>query len=213
MSLPRPRFMFDTDFSAIEKPPLHQFTPDELDIRLAEREASGYARGFDDGEKAKAAHIDARIADAIDRLAHSIDSLDASILAHRRSNEAAAAHLAFAFARKLAGSLLKDHLTTPLEDAFRALMADLTSDDNIVIAVHPSLSAAFDNVLGRLLAGHRAGLKLTIVPDASLAPGDGRIDWDGGGLVRDAAALEDRLGELIARTYPDPSPIAEETTP
>lgn len=213
MSRPRPRFVFDTDFSAIEKPPVHQFTPDELDTRLAEREAAGYARGYDDGEKARAAHVEARIADAIERLAAGLDSLDAEVLDHRRATEAASAHLAFAFARKLAGSLLKDHLTTPLEDAFRCLMADLTSDDTIVIAVHPTLKEPFEGVLQRLLAGHRAGLRLSIVADPTLAPGDGRIDWEGGGLVRDAAALERRLGELIARTYPDASPAMEETSP
>ena len=211
MSARTARFAFANDFSAGEKAPLHQFTGDELDTRLAERETAGYARGFDDGERAQAAHAGARIADAAGQIARQIESLDAALLVHRARIEAQSARLAFAFARRLAGSLLKDHLTAPLADAFRALLADLRCDERIVVAVHPSLVEAFDAELGGMLAGHRAALNLSVVGDPTLAPGDGRIDWDGGGLVLDAAVFERRLADLIARTYPESPPSPEET--
>jgi flagellar assembly protein FliH len=78
----------------------------------------------------------------------------------------------------------------------------------VAIKVAPDLAGAVQEKIGGLAAQAAFDGKLGVVGDASLAPGDCRVEWGDGGAERDQSrawaqidqAVESALGALAQRT-------------
>ena len=196
------RFDFGDDFSALPTASGRvDLTTAELEARLAEREAEGYARGFADGGSLENQGIAARLAASIETVAAQFGDLAGTVTQHLATTDATAVQCALAFARKLAGRLEADDRLAAAEQAFAALLLDLKSAPEVAIALHPDLVAEADSRLGTLMRERLAGFRLVILPDADLLPGDCRITWADVGLSRDQSAVASRLDALVARLF------------
>ena len=181
----------------------------EWEAERAACEAAGYARGLHDGAAEEAASVNAMLAAALDTLAGQLDSITADLAERQRAGEARSARIALALARKLACRIEADDPFGGIEQAFLALLIDLKQENEVAIALNPALVETARERLSAICHARLANFALRLLPDAALPPGACRMDWSCGGLVRDPAAIDAALTDLIDRALPHP---VEETS-
>ena len=149
------------------------------------------------------------VAVAIGQVANAVltamDAMDEEVEAMRSE----AASLAFAAAKKLAGTALD---CAPDEEVARALQIALhqaIGEPRVVIRTTPALAGRIEKRATEIAAQEGFEGRLQFVPDTSLAGADCRIEWRGGGIERNQAGIENALLELIARRFPNPGKRAE----
>lgn len=169
---------------------------------LRDYEAAAYARGYSDGMSIESAGTVAKLVQTLEQISGQIDALETAVACHNTAAQVAAGKLAFAFARKLAGKLVETDPVAPIAEGFGSLLTDLVGVPDVTISVHPDLVADVNLRVTELAKGRLTGCTLHIVEDAALMPGDCRIDWENGGLVRDHAMFEARLAALLERSQP-----------
>ena len=108
-------------------------------------------------------------------------------------------------------SLCARHGAAELMRFTRDVTALLAQEPRIVIRVHPSMLPVLDECLGTLEPEQRE--TVLVEPRSSLMPGDARIAGRHGLAVRDAAALQARLDDILAPLGLAPLGLAPEPAP
>jgi flagellar assembly protein FliH len=194
------KFLFDLDFSSPETARPRPVTPAEIARQIADAEARSYRAGFDAARREVQAENERRTALAFEQIAVAIQGIAASLPGIERRMETEALDVALAVARKLAGELLA---AEPLA-GIAALVADcfrhLTATPHLVIRVNDQL---YERARERfeLLAG-QSGFqgRLIVIAEPDIESGDCRIEWADGGVVRERAAIDAKIAELV-RNY------------
>ena len=214
-SAPRP-FTFDTVFDGgrVIAPARAKtsFTPDELEAAkaaaYAEGQASAVARAEADAAQALAAaraHIAAAL-DALKGLAHE----------HR----VAAAELALACGRAIAGAALDRFPEAAVTAALEALAREIEAQPRLVVRCAPDLADRLTPALERTAeaVGHLGAV--SVKAEAACADAAFSFDWGDGRAVFDPAAASARVGEALAAALaaeglhaepPLPSPVSGES--
>lgn len=201
------RFDFANDFSSLAPTGGRiELTPEDLESRLEERASEAYARGFSDAATLEQNATTARLAATFDALSGQIDRLAQDTITTLASQKAEAAQIAIAFARKLSGAQLDANPLCAAEEALTSLIGDLQGQREVAISVHPDLAAEAEVRLADCARRALAAFTLRVVPDPDIAPGDCRILWSDGGLIRNRADVETRLDQLVARILPPEEP-------
>ncbi|WP_242139753.1 FliH/SctL family protein [Sphingomonas sp. TREG-RG-20F-R18-01] len=202
-------FAFDRVFKTV---PTHDTNPDrdatslaiELELlqadmaRRDDAHRAELARARCDGFEAGLVHARA---DRETALLAAIDALNAGVeamtddLGETRAHLARdAAELARVAATQLAAHTLALAPTAPIDAAIGRALAQVSRGTELVVRVHPDLLSDVTDRITLRQAQDRRRLNLHVEADASLAPGDARIDWDEGGLYLDRAAREAVVG-------------------
>ena len=106
--------------------------------------------------------------------------------------------VANAIARKLMPRRWREGAGGEIAEVVRRTLAGLAEPQAVTVRVSPELHAALQADLLAAAEGGVADLK--VVADAAIAAGDCRIDWPGGGVLRDEGALWreiDRVTEAV----------------
>lgn len=165
-------------------------------IEAARRE--GYESGLAEGRRGAAQELDTRLADSARQLFERVAALTSDAAAERRQVHEEAIGLALAAARKLAPALMAREPTAELEALLRRCLGDLREAPHLVVRVAPELADAMRERIEGL--SREAGFTghMVVLGDPDIAPGDGRVDWADGGIVRERATLEAALDEAVA---------------
>src|SRR5262249_6630419 len=113
--------------------------------------------------------------------------------------EAEAVEVAVAVARKLAGELTSREplaeITALVTESFRQLVAT----PHVVVRVNDALHEFVGERIQEI--AHQRGYdgRLVILAEPDVAPGDCRIEWADGGRIRDQAAIDGVIAELVTR--------------
>lgn len=177
-------------------------TQEALDKVSAAAHAQGLATGRAEAAAAQEAERRALLAALLEQLRDA----DAQI---RSAVEEAATGLARLVLASLAAgfpSLCARHGAAELGRFTQEVTALLAHEPRIVIRVHPAMRPALDEYLATLEPEQRQ--TIVVEPRSSLAPGDARIAWRHGLAVRDAAALQARLGAILAPLGLAPEPAS-----
>jgi flagellar assembly protein FliH len=75
----------------------------------------------------------------------------------------------------------------------------LVSAPHVVVRVGPDIYDAVRHKLEEIAAARGFEGRLTVQSEAGLAPGDCRIEWTEGGVVRDRAATAAVIEDAVAR--------------
>lgn len=199
------RFTFDRAFPETpdRKVPLERKEPT---ITLAEHErllamgaAAARQEGFmagrteADGEAtAELARAMAQVAMALELLRSELDDIEA-----RASAEAL--RFGHEIAVRLAGRLMDDAPVRLIEDAARQIFEDLRGQPHVAVRVADGLLEAARERMQAIAREKGFEGRLIIMGEPEIAPGDVRIEWADGGIVRDRAAAELRMAEAVAR--------------
>ena len=219
------KYLFDTDFGtpriapvdmgyAEEIPPLEDAEPpppppptfSEEELMLARQQA--YDQGREAGLQEAQATLEQMCGMALATAAHHLQSLGVAQAAETEQVTRTAAAVAVSLVRKLHPEFVRLYGVAEIESAVMDCLSHLDRIAKVTVKVAPALVEVMkDKVKGLAERAHFDG-KLLVAGDASLAPGDCRVEWGDGGAERDQAgtwahidqAVEAALGTLAQRT-------------
>lgn len=109
---------------------------------------------------------------------------------------------ALIFARKLTGRLIDNAPTQTIEATARAIFNDLRGSPHVAVRVAPALVDVCKVRLSLLMRENGLEPKLFVFPDPDIGPGDCRIEWADGGIVRDRAKLDSLIEHALDLLLP-----------
>ena len=191
------KFLFDTDFAApVRERPA---TPAEVAQKVADAEARAYRNGYDTALREAKVESDRRSAAALQEIGAAIKGIAARFSGIESRMETEAVDVAVAVARKLANELIAreplGEVTALVADCF----AQLVSTPHIVVRINDSLFEAAHARIEALAKQNGFAGRLIILAEPGIATGDCRIEWADGGVVRERAAIEAKINELVGR--------------
>jgi flagellar assembly protein FliH len=205
----RAKFLFDLDFGAGEAAEKARQTVALADheAALVEARAAAYGEGFAaagaqaiaDAQRRSAAALES-IAAAIDRLARGLGAVEARL-------EAEAVEVAVAAARKLAPALIAREPLAELAALATECFTNLVATPHVAVRVSEAVYAEARERLEAIVKARGFAGRLVVLADPDMQPGDCRIEWADGGVIRDqaitASAVDEMVGRYIsARTAP-----------
>lgn len=199
MAPAKARFLFDTDFGAPKPEAEPNISLPEHEAALAAAEARGLARGRAEAAAERIAEAERQMAFGLDRVAEEVSRLLAALPPIEARLEREAVDVALAVARKLATVLVEREPMAELTALIADCFSELRSTPHIVIRVNDALLAPLKERLDRIASDAGVTGRLVLLAEPSIAPGDGRVEWADGGLVRDSAATMAKVDELVQR--------------
>ncbi|WP_298962841.1 FliH/SctL family protein [uncultured Methylobacterium sp.] len=169
-----------------------------------EAEAAAFALGQREGRAQAEAQVQARLADALNRLAATAAGMIASADERDAAREAQALDFAVVLARKLAGDALDAHPVAAIAETARAALQHLRGVPHLAVRVNDALVEETEATVARLARERGYDGRLIVLGDPDLPPGDARMEWADGGVVRDRAAIEAAVLAALTPTPEDP---------
>lgn len=194
------KFLFNADFAPFTanaaEPPI---PPAEHAAKLAEAESNGYRKGFADAAAEAAAEGPRRNAAALERIAAAAEQLTGSLAAVEAKLEAEAVEVAVAVARKLAAELVAREPMAEIVALARDCFRHLVAAPHVVVRVNEALHEFARDQIERIARERGFEGRLVVLAEPDIALGDCRIEWADGGRIRDRAAIDATIGDLVSR--------------
>jgi flagellar assembly protein FliH len=165
---------------------------------LQEAEARGHAQGLAEGRRQGAAEANAQLAASMRRLAEVAGTLLAGLDAHQARLEDEALAFATALGRKLADTALAAYPLEAVMEAARASFQHLRGVPHLVVRVNDALVESVEGHVQRMARERGYEGRLVVMGEPDIAPGDGRIEWADGGIVREQARIEAAVDHAVA---------------
>jgi flagellar assembly protein FliH len=182
---------------------------------LAEAVAAARAQAFIEGkaeadgeETARLARAMESVAMALEQLRHDLDGIQAMA-----SDEAI--RFAQQIALKVAGKVMDAQPLAMIEDTGRAIFDDLRGQPHVAVRVAPDLVDAAKERLSGIARERGFEGRLIVMGEPEIMPGDVRIEWADGGIIRDRHLVERTIAAgveraLATRQEPIKEPIKEQ---
>jgi flagellar assembly protein FliH len=198
------KYLFDEDFASGEKPTI---TMVEHERRRADAESQAYRSGFAAGEAQAQQEAAQRIAAALAVIADGLGRLDGALTAIETRLETEAVEVAVAVAAKLAPALIGREPFAEISALATECFHHLVSTPLVAVRVGTGIYDMAKEKIEDIARARGFEGRLAGTSDESLAPGDCRIEWTDGGVIRDqaetASAIDEMVGRYIsARTAP-----------
>jgi flagellar assembly protein FliH len=163
---------------------------------LAEAEKAAFARGLAQGRAEAEARTEARIADALGRLADHARRLLSETEGEKGRVEREAVELALAVAGKIAGEALAKQPLTTIEAAARQAFEHLRGVPHLAVRVNESLVEEVDSLMRKLSREKGFEGRVVVLGEPHIPPGDAKLEWADGGVIRDAQRISDDARRL-----------------
>jgi flagellar assembly protein FliH len=188
------KFLFETDF---RQPAQNTRTA----AAVEEAEARGYMRGLNDGQRQAQAEAQAHLAAAMERLAHAAGMMLGQLDQHQAETEALAVEFALSLARKLAGDALAREPLATIAEAAAQSFQHLRGVPHLAVRVNERLVDDVDALLQRMARERGFEGRLITFGDPDVSPGDIRLEWADGGVVRDQARIEQAVSQALTNSF------------
>ena len=193
----RAKFLFDQDFAPGANPAEKPIPQAEHVMLLAEAESKGFRDGFAAAEKEGLAIAAQRNATAFEHIADALDRVARSLGDTERRIETEAVELACAIARKLAPELVAREPFAEISALATESIKQLLHAPHIVVRVNDALHETAKTQLEEIARTRGFDGRLVVVAEPEVAPGDCKIEWADGGVVRNAAETDRAIGDAI----------------
>jgi flagellar assembly protein FliH len=193
------KFLFDMDFSAPDKTRERPATPSEIAQKIASAEARAYRDGYEAGQREASAESDRRSALALEEIGIGIQGIASRFSGIETRMETEAVDVAVAVARKLCGALVSGEPLAEITGLVRDCFSHLVSAPHLVLRINDSLYDAARERIERLAKQSGFEGRLVILAEPEIETGDCRIEWADGGVVRERAAIDAKINELVGR--------------
>ena len=199
-------FLFDTEFRprpASPPPPKDEAAQAEAEAQAlahAQALAEAHAQGVQEGRAQAEMQTQARMADALTRLGLAAAGLLGQLDARDTEREEQAMTFAVTLGRRIAGEALDALPLTAIGDAARSALQHLRGVPHLVVRVHESLVDEAEALVKRLARERGFEGRLVVLGEPDLAPGDARMEWADGGVVRDRARIEAAVLDALGLT-------------
>jgi len=217
------KFMFDRSFdppevAAVEKPAeedveevvepeeiIPTFSEAELEATRQEAFEKGKEEGIREASEATESHIrDTTRAIGIQlseqyrhQQAANADILDDAINA------------AVAIVRKCFPHMESEHQIIEIEHMVKEILAQIIEEPRVVITVHPEISTPLGERMEMIKSDTHFDGRVVIREDASISPGDCRVEWSNGGADRNSKELWRQIDEIVENNLGAASKLAK----
>lgn len=193
------KFLFDVDFSAPDKSRERAATPAEIAARVAQAEALAYRNGFEAGQRESHAESERLVATSFQQISNSIAAIAARFAEIESRLQTEAVDVAVATARKLSGALIEAEPLAEITELVSDCFKHLVSTPHLVIRINDGLYEQARDTFERMAKQSGFAGRLIVLAEPELAVGDCKIEWADGGVVREAAAIDAKITELVDR--------------
>jgi flagellar assembly protein FliH len=190
------KYLFDVDFAAGEKPTI---TMVEHERRRADAESQAYRQGFNAGEQQAHQEATKRMADALSVIADGLGRLDSALTAIETRLETEAVEVAVAVAAKLAPALIAREPFAEIAALATECFHHLVSTPLVTVRIAADIHETAKGQIEEIARSNGFDGRLAVMSDESLAPGDCRIEWADGGIIRESTATASAIDETVAR--------------
>jgi len=190
------RFTFDLDLGMTTEKP-RSMSENALAEMLAAARAEGHAEGLTEGENGVNARNAKALAGAAQALANRTMEMAAAVDDARAEILDEAVGLAVSVGRKLARNLVSREPLAEIEELIRECLSGLEAAPHLVIRCAPELADAVKDIATAGMATSSFAGRLVVMGDPDQQPGNCRLEWVDGGLVRDIAAIEAEIDTRI----------------
>jgi len=190
------KYLFDVDFAAGEKPTI---TMVEHERRRADAESQAYRQVFNAGEQQAHQEATKRMADALSVIADGLGRLDSALTAIETRLETEAVEVAVAVAAKLAPALIAREPFAEIAALATECFHHLVSTPLVTVRIAADIHETAKGQIEEIARSNGFDGRLAVMSDESLAPGDCRIEWADGGIIRESTATASAIDETVAR--------------
>jgi flagellar assembly protein FliH len=190
------KYLFDEDFAAGEKPTISLV---EHERRRADAESQAYRQGFTAGQEQAHQEATQRMADALSMIADGLDRLDGALTAIETRLETEAVEVAVAVAAKLSPALIAREPFAEIAALATECFHHLVSTPLVTVRIAAEIHETAKMQIEEIARTRGFDGRLAIISDESLAPGDCRVEWADGGIIRDHTATTSAIDETVAR--------------
>src|SRR5262245_14241904 len=192
------KYLFDEDFASGEKPTI---TLLEHERRRADAESQAYRKGFTAGEQQAHEEATQRIAAALTVIGDGLARLDGALTAIEARLEAEAVEVAVAVAAKLAPALIAREPLVEVSALANECFHHLVATPHVAVRISAVIYEAAKSKIDNIAQSRGFEGRLAVMPDETIAPGDCRIEWADGGVIRNEAVTMSAIDEMVARSY------------
>jgi flagellar assembly protein FliH len=194
------KFLFNADFAAYaENPADRPIPPAEHAAKLAEAEAQAYRKGFAAAEAESNASGPLRNAAALERIAAATETIAGSLAAIDAKLEAEAVEVAVAVAQKLAHELIAREPMAEIRALADQCFKQLIATPHVVVRVNDALHEFARDQIQEIARRNGHEGRLVVLAEPDIAPGDCRVEWADGGVIRDRAARDAAIADLVGQ--------------
>jgi flagellar assembly protein FliH len=190
------KYLFDEDFASGEKPTI---TLLEHERRRADAESQAYRKGFTAGEQQAQQEAAQRIAAALTVIGDGLGRLDGALATIETRLETEAVEVAVAVASKLAPALIAREPLVEVSALANECFHQLVATPHVAVRVGAAVYEAAKSHIDSIAQSRGFEGRLAVIPDETIAPGDCRIEWADGGVIRNEAATMSAIDEMVAR--------------
>ena len=133
------------------------------------------------------AAISERLADLLARSAQAAEEAGRDALA-----------VAGVVVRKLLPRLYRERARSEIEGFVESILARIQDEPTVSVRISPTLVAELAPVIEAAMAASGHEKRLRVVSDPAVAEGDCRVEWSGGGIIRDQTVLWREIDALMA---------------
>ena len=190
------KYMFDEDFATGEKPTI---TVIEAERRRQDGEAQAYRNGFAAGQAKTQGEAAQRAAAALAVIADSMQRLDRALSGIEARLETEAVEVAVAVAAKLAPQLIARQPFEEISALATECFHQQVATPHIVVHIAADIYDIAKERLEEIARARGFEGRLMVNADPATAPGDCRIEWADGGIIRNQSATLSAIDEAVGR--------------
>jgi flagellar assembly protein FliH len=190
------KYMFDEDFATGTKPTI---TVVEAERRRQDAEALAHRTGFAAGLAQAQGEAAQRAASALALIASSLERLDRALNGIEARLETEAVEVAVAVAAKLAPQLVAREPFVEISALATECFHQLVGTPHVEVRIASDIFEVAKSQLEAIARARGFEGRLMLTPDPAMAPGDCRIEWAEGGVIRDQAATMSTIDEVVGR--------------
>jgi len=190
------KYMFDEDFATGEKPTI---TVIEAERRRQDGEAQAYRNGFAAGQAKTQGEAAQRAAAALAVIADSMQRLDRALSGIEARLETEAVEVAVAVAAKLAPQLIARQPFEEISALATECFHQQVATPHIVVHIAADIYDIAKERLEEIARARGFEGRLMVNADPAMAPGDCRIEWADGGVIRNQSATLSAIDEAVGR--------------
>lgn len=190
------KYLFDEDFAAGEKPTISLV---EHERRRADAESQAYRKGFTAGQEQAHQEATKRMADALSVIADGLGRLDSALATIETRLETEAVEVAVAVAAKLAPALVAREPFAEIAALATECFHHLVSTPLVTVRIAPDIHDVAKAKIEEIARANGFDGRLAVISDEGLAPGNCRVEWSDGGIIRDQTATASAINETVAR--------------
>jgi flagellar assembly protein FliH len=194
-------------------PPPPSFSEEELEAAVAEARKAAMAEGLAKGKADAAAQSERQTASALNAIAQHFAKVDAEVQAAAAELRETSLELSLAMVRRLFPEFARRHGLEEVKELLGRCLEQLRTEPRFTVKVASDLAETLKAEIEALAQSRGFEGRVVVAGEEGLKPGDCRIEWSQGGMIRSAdeiwKAIEAAMEQALISNEDNPAAAAD----